>query len=256
MPDPKRRYSEDEVRSILDRALRHGHDTTRGIAHDELVAAATEVGISPAALDAAIREAEEHRAEAELRDAVLERRRRGFRGHLTSFLAVNAMLVGINALTIFLSGVFVPWALFPILGWGLGLYFHGRAAYATEVSERELMRERAALERRERKLEKERRKAQEDAEKRARRDKLEKSAAELGAAVEEGVSELLGALTKEIGGAKPKRDEREKKGKPGRGKKSKRRVRFEIDGDEREAEAEREREAEADDEPSERRRRR
>jgi hypothetical protein len=79
MPDPKRRYSEDEVRSILDRALRHGPDAARGIAHDELVAAASVVGVTQAELEAAIRASEEHRAEAELRDAVLERRRRGFR---------------------------------------------------------------------------------------------------------------------------------------------------------------------------------
>lgn len=44
----------------------------------------------------------------------------GFRAHLTTFLSVNAGLVILNVLT---SRQF-PWVLFPIGGWGIGLFTH------------------------------------------------------------------------------------------------------------------------------------
>jgi hypothetical protein len=254
VPDPKRNYSEEEVRGILDRALRH--ETSRGISHEELVAAASEVGISPDALDAAIRESEGRRAEAELREGILERRRRGFRGHLTSYLAVNAVLTGINALVIVLSGVFVPWALFVILGWGLGLFFHWRAASSGEVSERELARERERFDKQRRKLEKERRKEADEAERRARRAKIEKNATELGKVVEEGVGELLGALADELGKGGEKRAAKPKGSKKRRKEAS--RYRVEVDDDEarRDRAVLEDAEAEADEEADAERRRR
>jgi class 3 adenylate cyclase len=43
-----------------------------------------------------------------------------FVGHLASFIAVNALLMGLNAAT---SAGF-PWALFPFGGWGIGLLEH------------------------------------------------------------------------------------------------------------------------------------
>jgi hypothetical protein len=45
---------------------------------------------------------------------------KGFYGHLWSFILVNGFLLALNLLT---SPGFL-WALFPILGWGLGLAFH------------------------------------------------------------------------------------------------------------------------------------
>lgn len=45
----------------------------------------------------------------------------GFGYHLTAFLAVNAVLLWIN----FDTSPHYLWALWPITGWGIGLFFHG-----------------------------------------------------------------------------------------------------------------------------------
>jgi len=52
----------------------------------------------------------------------------GFRAHLTTYLVVNAGLVVLNVLT---SRGF-PWCLFPIGGWGIGLFTHYVSARVTE----------------------------------------------------------------------------------------------------------------------------
>ncbi|WP_238154431.1 2TM domain-containing protein [Ornithinimicrobium sufpigmenti] len=46
-----------------------------------------------------------------------------FRGHLTIYLLVMALLVGIWAFTTGFSGFF--WPIFPMMGWGLGVAIHG-----------------------------------------------------------------------------------------------------------------------------------
>ena len=65
-------------------------------------------------------------SEEELRKLALVRlkKRRGFGTHIVLYLAVNAMLVGIWAVT----GAGFFWPIFPILGWGIGV-----AAYAWDV---------------------------------------------------------------------------------------------------------------------------
>ena len=62
-------------------------------------------------------------AELELR-AIATRRvraKRSFMAHLASCAIVNAALAAIWALT----GAGYPWFLWPLLGWGIGLAFHG-----------------------------------------------------------------------------------------------------------------------------------
>jgi len=49
----------------------------------------------------------------------------GFRVHLFAYVLVNAGLVAINLVTS--PGYF--WAVWPIIGWGLGLTAHGVAVY-------------------------------------------------------------------------------------------------------------------------------
>jgi hypothetical protein len=59
------------------------------------------------------------------------RRKREFLGHLTSYVAINGLLV----LTWALTGAGFFWPMFPIVAWGIGLIFHGIDAYAGEPSE-------------------------------------------------------------------------------------------------------------------------
>ena len=66
-------------------------------------------------------------SETERREAALGRlkAKRDFRGHLAAYVIVNAMLVAIWAL----SGADYFWPIWPILGWGVGLSFHGWDTY-------------------------------------------------------------------------------------------------------------------------------
>jgi hypothetical protein len=59
-----------------------------------------------------------------LRQKALDRlkKKAEFRSHLTSYILVNALLVGIWALTSGVGSYF--WPIWPILGWGLGIGFH------------------------------------------------------------------------------------------------------------------------------------
>ncbi|WP_437689825.1 2TM domain-containing protein [Sorangium sp. So ce176] len=191
-----RQYTEAEVRAILERALRGAQ--AREVGHDELVAAAEEIGISRAAIEAASRDIELVRGEEDARAAIMAHRRKGFRSHLFSFVVVNAFLFAINALT---PG---PWWFFwPLLGWGLGLAFHARAALSSDVSPRRLRREIERSAERARREELRRLKERRTAERLERKQRLERSAEDLGHAVEEGVATVLSRIAQEIRGSVP-----------------------------------------------------
>jgi hypothetical protein len=105
------------VNSILGRTIQRENDGE--LSHEDLLATAREIGISEQAIErAAIEVAAEHRRRSELVDMRRDQWR-GFIAHLIPYVMVNALLVMINALT-----TRFPWALFPALGWGIGLASH------------------------------------------------------------------------------------------------------------------------------------
>ena len=78
----------------------------------------------------------------ERRDAAIERikEKREFKIHVASYLIVNALLVGIWAV----SGGGYFWPFWVIAGWGIGLVLHGWQVYRGEersISEEEIRRE-------------------------------------------------------------------------------------------------------------------
>lgn len=80
------------------------------------------------------------RTEQELREQAVFRlkKRRDFRGHVFIYVAVNAMLVVIWAVTG--SGFF--WPIFPILGWGVGVAANAWDVYGRKpIGEDEIRRE-------------------------------------------------------------------------------------------------------------------
>jgi hypothetical protein len=243
-----RRYSEDEVHAILERALRKR--TGSGMTHDELVAAASEVGISTGDLERAAQELEEGRDEREARARILAARRRGFAPHAWAYVGVNLFMIALNLIVT--PGVL--WSVLPALGWGIGLFFHARAAFSKEVSEKAIRREVERVtraRRKERKRVEEERRAAEKRERQERKDDqsaFERGAAELGSAVEEGVGKLLSKLADEIryGTSEGKRDGgvRVAGGQPSR-----------VHEDDDDAQAEEEAEAEEEDHRRKRRRR-
>ena len=72
------------------------------------------------------------------------KKKRDFRGHLFIYVAVNAVLVVIWAIT---SGGFF-WPIFPILGWGIGVAANAWDVYGRKpISEDEIARETERLSR-------------------------------------------------------------------------------------------------------------
>lgn len=75
-----------------------------------------------------------------LRELAVERleKKRDFHAHLLAYVLVNAMFVGIWAV----SGSSFFWPVFPIMGWGIGIAFHAWDTYRNpEPSEDQIERE-------------------------------------------------------------------------------------------------------------------
>jgi uncharacterized membrane protein len=79
-------------------------------------------------------------SEQELRKLAVSRlkKRRDFSTHVVIYLIVNAMLVGIWAVT----GAGFFWPIFPILGWGIGVGANAWDVYGRKpITEEEVQRE-------------------------------------------------------------------------------------------------------------------
>ncbi len=189
------RYSDDEMKEILRRAL-EGDASGDGVEHEDLVAAAAEVGIGRELVErAAIEMRDEREALARVQQKQRKRRRRFWRS-LGTFAVVNAFLFAIDYLT---PGG--PWFYWPLLGWGLMVALHGLRVLPpmSEDMQRELVEEEKRRIARQR--QREARRLAKEAERRARRERRgDRSAAESAfeTAVEEGVTALLNALAGQL----------------------------------------------------------
>ncbi|MBF2014270.1 MAG: 2TM domain-containing protein [Rivularia sp. T60_A2020_040] len=111
-------YSSDDVQRILQLAM--ARKQQESFSEKQLSEMATELGISPELLESAKLES---LAQAKIQQKQQTRRKirlQGFKAHLISFVAVNTFLVVLNLMT-------TPryfWAIYPISGWGLGLFMH------------------------------------------------------------------------------------------------------------------------------------
>jgi len=137
----QRSYKDDEVRAIIERALKEQQPQSGGVSHEDLLAIGGGVGLSPAAIESAVREEREGRLTATATARVVARRRRGVAAHALVFALVNALLFAINFLTT--PGEW--WVLFSVFGWGLGLALHAGFGLSSQVSERRLEREKRRL---------------------------------------------------------------------------------------------------------------
>jgi hypothetical protein len=80
------------------------------------------------------------RTEDELRDEAVRaaNKKRDFRTHVVAYVTVNAMLVGIWAVT----GADFFWPIFPLLGWGIGLVLNAWDVYGRKpLTESDIQRE-------------------------------------------------------------------------------------------------------------------
>lgn len=87
--------------------------------------------------------------EAPLREQAVAqlRKKRDFRTHLVAYILVNALFWLIWAVVLVTAdGPWLPWPLFPMAGWGIGIAFHGWDTYGRRpFSEAEIERELARL---------------------------------------------------------------------------------------------------------------
>lgn len=79
------------------------------------------------------------REELERRERLARHLEAAWRHHLRVYLMVNALLVAIWLATT--GPTSHPWPIYPILGWGIGMYFH-RAHYHDHMRRDRELRER------------------------------------------------------------------------------------------------------------------
>jgi hypothetical protein len=84
-------------------------------------------------------------AETPLREQALTqlKKKRDFRTHLAAYLLVNSFLWLIWAIVLITAdGPSLPWPLFPMVGWGIGLVFHAWDTYGRKpFSDTDIARE-------------------------------------------------------------------------------------------------------------------
>lgn len=102
-------YSTEDVKQIL--AIAMGRESS---SETQLREMAQDLSISDADLTYAM---EKWALEKTQQREKLQRRQRFYRRELLPYLAVNALLIGIN---ISVAGA-ITWAIYPLLGWGAGL---------------------------------------------------------------------------------------------------------------------------------------
>ncbi len=125
-------YRQDEAQQILQLAI------ARQARNDELSRAqlleiAEELGISPDEIQVAEGEWQARKVEAEQRQAFNALRRSKWQRQAVNYLIVNAFLVLLNLVT----GHTLSWALYILLGWGVGLALGAWRAYQTQGEEHE-----------------------------------------------------------------------------------------------------------------------
>jgi hypothetical protein len=130
----KRFYDEDEAEEILKLAAKR-MGNVGSVPRDQLIASAAELGISPEDLHEAEIEYQKTKNElAERREFDLHMRQ-SFFSHLSGYVVVNCALLAFD----FFRDNRIQWALWPVIGWGLGLMFHAFATFnkASEEYEKE-----------------------------------------------------------------------------------------------------------------------
>jgi hypothetical protein len=206
-----RRFADDEVEVVLRKALERQMRRDRelpmgGLGEDELMAAAKEVGIGEADLQAAMAEVEAEREEKDVIETVRRNAKRSWRSSALSYLLVVGAL-----LALFAQGMLGNWVFIVALLWGASLALDTFRTFSAEVPTKQIRREklrrqraqlraeRHAARREKRLADKARREARE-----ASRRKAREAGKELEKALEEGVGVLLNAAAGTIRDASQK----------------------------------------------------
>ena len=141
MADP-RRYSDEDIQAIIQRALEQQGAPKGDLDHADLLAIGEQVGLSAEALEHAATHVLEARRALQATQRVTSSRRRWLAAHAAVFVVINALLFTVNALTT--PGEW--WFLFSAVLWGLALSGHAAFSLGASVSPKRLQRERARIE--------------------------------------------------------------------------------------------------------------
>ena len=120
-------YNSEEMQQILEVAFRRKQqgEYTR----EQIIEIASELGVSSESLQAAEQEWLKNNVEVKKDQMSNSQQQKGFKSHLFTFIVINGFLVILNLVVS--PGYF--WAIYPILGWGLGLLLHGMKVYISNT---------------------------------------------------------------------------------------------------------------------------
>jgi hypothetical protein len=116
-------YRSEDVQQILQRAMTRRQEGE--FSHEQLAEMASELGISGDNLQIAEQEWLAQRGEIQERKEFDTSLKEGLKSDFFSYLAVNTFLLLLNLVTAHT----ISWALYPLLGWGLGLLLHALSTY-------------------------------------------------------------------------------------------------------------------------------
>jgi hypothetical protein len=195
----RRNYSDEEVDAILRRALERQLESGDQLGHEELIAAAREVGLDEEAVERAIGDIRDERAKIDISKRLRDRRRQRWVRHLVLFAAASAGGIGLYAL-----GLAGAWAIYLAIVWAVFVAIHAHNGLR-KTTDDEVEREQARLTRharRKAKAEARREAKRRNAEERARREEARRKRAQAGEqldrVIEEGVTLLLNAAANKI----------------------------------------------------------
>ena len=137
-----RRYSDQDVQAIIQRALEQQGGAAKGdLTHADLLGIGEQVGVPATVLERAAHDVLEARRATEATQRVTSERRRWLAAHAAVFALLNGLLFAVNALTT--PGEW--WFLFSAVFWGLALSGHAAFALGAGVSTKRSQRERARI---------------------------------------------------------------------------------------------------------------
>jgi hypothetical protein len=118
-------YNSEEMQQILEVAFKRKQqgEYTR----EQIIEIASELGVSSESLQAAEQEWLKNNVKVKKEKMSHSQQRKEFKSHLFAFMAINGFLVLLNLGVS--PGYF--WAIYPILGWSLGLLLHGIKVYTS-----------------------------------------------------------------------------------------------------------------------------